>query len=51
MNFPPARAIKLNLKQIANELTKRLLKIFERNDAGQYQYHASDQPQWSEATF
>ena len=37
--FPAGSGNKLTLKQIANELTKRLLKIFERDDAGKYQYH------------
>jgi len=44
--FPAKSGNKLNLKQIANQLTRRLLKIFERNDEGKFQYHASDQPQW-----
>ena len=30
--FPAGSGNKLNLKQIANQLTKRILKIFERND-------------------
>jgi hypothetical protein len=47
MNSRPGQGIKLNLKQIANQLTKRLLKIFEKNDAGQFQYHAGDQPKWA----
>lgn len=45
--FPAGSGNKLTLKQIANELTKRLLKIFERNDAGAYQYHDIDHPQWA----
>ena len=49
--FPAGSGFKMNLKQIANQLTKRLIKIFERNDAGTYQYHAPDQPQWAEADF
>jgi len=49
--FPAGSGNKLNLKQIANELTKRLLKIFERNEEGQYQYHASDHDNWSETHF
>jgi hypothetical protein len=49
--FPARSGNKLTLKQIANELTKRLLKMFERNDAGAYQYHASDHPQWSTEHF
>jgi hypothetical protein len=45
--FPAGSGNKLNLKQIANELSKRLLKIFERNEAGQFQYHAANHPQWA----
>ncbi|WP_372753142.1 glucosidase [Mariniflexile sp.] len=41
--FPTGSGIKLNLKQIANELTKRLIKLFEANDEGKFQYH-SDSP-------
>lgn len=51
VEFPTGSGTKLNLKQIANELTKRLLKIFERNDTGQFQYHGTGQSQWSEADF
>ncbi|MBD0830787.1 MGH1-like glycoside hydrolase domain-containing protein [Aestuariibaculum sediminum] len=40
--FPTGSGNKLNLKQIANELTKRLVKLFERNEEGKYQYHADD---------
>jgi hypothetical protein len=49
--FPARSGNKLTLKQIANELTKRLLKIFERNDAGAYQYHATNQPEWETEHF
>jgi hypothetical protein len=49
--FPARSGNKLTLKQIANELTKRLLKIFERNESGAYQYHATDQPQWATGHF
>jgi hypothetical protein len=49
--FPAGSGNKLNLKQIANELTRRLLKIFERNDAGRYQYHTPNQPQWTDEHF
>ncbi|HEY2583074.1 MAG TPA: glucosidase [Mucilaginibacter sp.] len=49
--FPARSGNKLTLKQIANELTKRLLRMFERNDAGAYQYHAADQAQWSTEHF
>lgn len=49
--FPAGSGNKLNLKQIANELTKRLLKIFERNDTGAFQYHDSKQPEWADKHF
>ncbi len=49
--FPAGSGEKLNLKQIANQLTRRLLKIFEINDSGKYQYHASDQSCWSQDHF
>jgi len=42
--FPSGSGNKLNLKEIANELTKRLIKLFERNLEGRFQYH-SDDPQ------
>jgi len=38
--FPTNSGNKLSLNKIADELTKRLLKIFERNVDGKYQYHA-----------
>lgn len=31
----------MNLKQIAQELSKRLLKIFDRDPAGKFHYHAN----------
>ncbi|GAA4811589.1 MGH1-like glycoside hydrolase domain-containing protein [Litoribaculum gwangyangense] len=40
--FPTGSGKKLNLKQIANELTKRLIKLFEANSNGKFQYHADD---------
>lgn len=43
--FPTGSGNKLNLKQIANELTLRLLKIFEKDESGAYQYH-SDHEQY-----
>ncbi len=49
--FPAGSGTKLNLKQIANQLTKRLLKIFERNDAGTFQYHDTKQPEWADEHF
>ncbi|RRQ49222.1 glucosidase [Maribacter algicola] len=41
--FPFGSGRKLNLKQIANELSKRLLKLFERNEDGKFQYHSDDE--------
>lgn len=41
--FPFGSGRKLNLKQIANELSKRLLKLFERNESGKFQYHSDDE--------
>ncbi len=49
--FPSGSGNTLNLKQIANELTKRLLKIFERNETGSYQYHAENQQEWEQEHF
>jgi hypothetical protein len=49
--FPAGSGNKLNLKQIANELSKRLLKIFEKNESGKYQYHSCTQPQWADKNF
>jgi hypothetical protein len=45
--FPAGSGNKLNLKQIANQLTRRILRIFERNEDGQFQYHAEHQANWS----
>ncbi|MDF9795713.1 hypothetical protein OKW21_000976 [Catalinimonas alkaloidigena] len=39
--FPTGSGTKLNLKQIANELSKRLLRIFERDDEGKFRYHTN----------
>ncbi|MCJ8164335.1 glucosidase [Pontibacter sp. E15-1] len=46
-DFPTGTDNKLNLKEIANELTKRLLRIFERDENGKYQYHP-DHAQYAE---
>lgn len=40
--FPTGSGNKLNLNEIANALTKRLIKLFERNENGKFQYHADD---------
>lgn len=49
--FPAGSGNKLTLKQIANQLTKRLLKIFERNDTGKFQYHPDGETCWSDEHF
>ena len=41
--FPTGSGNKLNLKEIANELTKRLIKLFEPNKDGKFQYHAENE--------
>ena len=41
--FPTGSENKLNLNEIANELSKRLIKLFERDKNGKFQYHADDQ--------
>ena len=38
--FPTGSGNKLNLKEIANELSKRLIKLFETNKEGKFQYHS-----------
>jgi Glycosyl hydrolase family 63 C-terminal domain len=40
--FPTGSGNKLNLKEIANQITKRLIKLFEANAEGRFQYHADD---------
>ncbi|MCF8273240.1 MAG: glucosidase [Flavobacteriaceae bacterium] len=40
--FPTGSSNKLNLQEIANELSKRLIKLFEKNETGKFQYHADD---------
>jgi len=37
--FPQGSGNKLNLNQIANELTKRLIKLFSRDQSGKFVYH------------
>lgn len=49
--FPKGSGNKLTLKQIANELSKRLLKIFERNREGVFQYHSKHQEFWKQPAF
>ncbi len=40
--FPTGSGNKINLQEIANELSKRLIKLFERNKEGKFQYHSDD---------
>ncbi|MGB5943391.1 MAG: glucosidase [Leeuwenhoekiella sp.] len=40
--FPTGSGNKLNLDQIADELSKRLIKLFERDSNGKFQYHSDD---------
>ena len=49
--FPARSGKKMNLKQIANQLTKRILNIFKRNEKGNFQYHGDDQSCWKEEHF
>lgn len=41
-DFPTGSGNKLNLKQIAYALKDRLLKLFERDEAGKYRYHQDE---------
>lgn len=45
--FPTGSGNQLTLKEIANELTKRLLKIFERNGSGKFNYHGEEHSYWA----
>jgi len=40
--FPTGSGNKLNLKEIAEEISKRLEKLFQKNAEGQFQYHTGD---------
>lgn len=40
--FPTGSGNKLNLKQIAAELSRRLLRLFELDESGKYRYHNDD---------
>jgi len=40
--FPTGSGVKLNLNEIANELSKRLIRLFEPNEDGKFQYHSED---------
>jgi hypothetical protein len=37
--FPTGSGEKLNLKEIANEISLRVLKLFQRDESGKYTYH------------
>jgi hypothetical protein len=41
--FPTGSGKKMNLNQIANEISKRLIKLFEPNKKGKFQYHSEDE--------
>lgn len=45
--FPTGSGNLMNLQQIASELTKKLLKIFERDGGGKFQYHANHHPHFT----
>ncbi len=40
--FPTGSGAKMNLSQIADQLTLRLLKLFERDELGKFVYHQND---------
>ncbi|WP_051908110.1 MGH1-like glycoside hydrolase domain-containing protein [Flavimarina sp. Hel_I_48] len=40
--FPTGSGNKLNLNEIADELTKRLTRLFERDENGKFHYHNED---------
>ncbi|MEP2280487.1 glucosidase [Maribacter sp.] len=40
--FPTGSGKKLNLNEIANEISKRLIKLFEPNKDGKFVYHSED---------
>ncbi|SIQ33299.1 MGH1-like glycoside hydrolase domain-containing protein [Maribacter ulvicola] len=40
--FPTGSGEKLNLNEIANEISKRLIKLFEPNEDGKFVYHSED---------
>ena len=43
--FPTGSGVKLNLNEIANEISKRLIKLFEPNENGKFVYHSEDEQQ------
>ncbi|WP_324023447.1 glucosidase [Maribacter sp. BPC-D8] len=40
--FPTGSGKKMNLNEIANEISKRLIKLFEPNEDGKFVYHSED---------
>ncbi|MGJ8713847.1 MAG: MGH1-like glycoside hydrolase domain-containing protein [Maribacter stanieri] len=40
--FPTGSGVKLNLNEIANEISKRLIKLFEPDENGKFVYHSED---------
>ncbi|MGB6154203.1 MAG: glucosidase [Pricia sp.] len=40
--FPTGSGVKLNLREIANAITKRLIRLFEKDDKGKFHYHSDD---------
>lgn len=49
--FPTGSGNKMNLKQIAKELTLRLLKIFDKNGEGKHQYHSDHEQYFNDPHF
>tara|TARA_R110002033_G_scaffold3700_11_gene20222 strand:- start:6825 stop:9452 length:2628 start_codon:yes stop_codon:yes gene_type:complete len=40
--FPTGSGVKMNLNEIANEISKRLIKLFEPDENGKFVYHSED---------
>ena len=51
IEFPTGSGKKINLKEVANELTRRLLNLFEKDANGRYNYLPADQPIWTDPAF
>jgi Glycosyl hydrolase family 63 C-terminal domain len=51
IEFPTGSDKKINLKEVANELTRRLLNLFEKDTDGRYNYLPADQPIWTDPAF
>ena len=41
--FPTGSGVKMNLNEIANEISKRLIKLFEPDENGKFVYHSEDE--------